>query len=360
MRALTLIVILLSACAPFVNEQHDIQSNIATPSCIVSSDQGNGQATKLCTVTSSSDWEELSLRAEGRVSTRVLEALTREVHEAETRANFYPTFVKSGHEELPLIIEDGAGWRLDALLRSTADKGMCSFSRDTHQLLEEYGGDVDDTNKKTDPKDGNRCGNIAIIHSLVRLGVLSEDQAYRNGFLNPEIVRRIDQFHGESGGMTPDQQKRAYESFNTADREIGCATTLLANVEKDGRVPSAAGILRTLMESEDPKFDCSLALRGDRLEDGTAGFRHVEHVTGVRLDDSGEYLIDTLDSISQGSGVDGIPDNPASNTWGCGRNWIQLKHSTSHNVKRRYSELPPYQMEVRCCQVGSPNDSGNQ
>ncbi len=351
--------VLLGACAPATQDQHDSRQQAAAAPCKVSGDAEAGTLTRLCTVRSLSDWEALGLRAEGAASARVLAALTREVSAAETRANFYPSFIKQGRAALPISIGDADGWQLDALLRSSADKGMCSFARDAGELLEEYGGDGDGNGDGTDPKDGNRCGNIAIIHSLVRLGVLGADQAYRNGFLNPDIVRRIDAFHGESAGMTPDQQKRAYESFNTADREILCTTTMLAKVETDGSVPAVAGSLRTIMESDDPKFDCSLALWGDPAEDGSAGFRHVEHVTGVRQDASGEYLIDTLNSITQGSGADGIPQTPAANSWGCGRNWIQLKHSTSPEVKRRYSELPPYQMEVRCCQAGPPSAGGN-
>lgn len=310
--------------------------------------------TKICRVFSLSDWEALGLEALDRTSDQVLNAITRSVKGDEASANFYPTFVKGPSKELPLAIFDKDGWMLDALIRSSANKASCSYVRDTEALLKEYGGDNQGTPE--DKKQGNRCGNISIIHSLVRLGVLTEAEAFSGEFLNPDMVSRLDQFQGDEPGMTPDQQRRAYGSFNTADREINCQAIVGGNVSDKGRVKQVAVALKSLMESETPKYDCSLGIHADDQPGGAAGFKHVEHVTGVRLSPSGEYLIDTLDGFQQGESATKIPKAPATNTWGVGSgtlgsDWVQLKDSSSQDNKRRFSEIPPSRIEMRCCQA---------
>jgi len=310
--------------------------------------------TKICRVFSLSDWEALGLEALDRPSDQVLNAITRSVKGDEASANFYPTFVKEPSKELPLAIVDNDGWMLDALIRSSANKVSCSYVRDNEALFNEYGGGNQGTPE--DKKQGDRCGNISIIHSLLRLGVITEAEAYRGEFLNPDMVTRLDQFHGDEDGMTAPQQRRAYESFNTADREINCFATVTGKVSDKGSVERVARALRGTMRSETPKFDCSLGIHADDQPNGDSGFKHVEHVTGVRISPSGEYLIDTFDGFQQGKSATEIPKTPAKNTWGVGSgtigsDWVQLKDSSSDNNKRRFSEIPPSWIEMRCCQV---------
>ena len=189
----------------------------------------------------------------------------------------------------------------------------------------------------------------------MRLGVLSADEAYRGDHLNPDVVTMLDRYHADKPGMTPDQQRRGYGHFSTPRREINCLTTLPASTSRRGAVVVLARALRTTMQSTKPRYDCSLAVHGDRQEDGSAGLKHVEHVTGVRISPEGEYLIDTLDGFHQGTGASDIPKTPAVNTWGIGsRNgidWVQLKGSTLESNVRRYSEIPPYWIEMRCCSL---------
>jgi hypothetical protein len=312
--------------------------------------------TKICRVFSLTDWETLGLKAQDPVSNKVLESISRSVEGDEVSANFYPTFVKNPTRDLPLAIVDTEGWTLEALLKSSADKSSCSYVRDAEALFKEYGGDNQVTPE--DEKQGNRCGNISIIHSLVRLGVLTEAQAYSGEFLNPDMVSRLDQFHGDDPGMTADQQKRAYEDFSTADREIKCNVTSSGDVTNKGEVERVAMTLSSKMQSEKPKYDCSLAIHADDQPGGASGFKHVEHVTGVRLSPSGEYLIDTLDGFQQGEGGTKIPKTPATNTWGVGSgtfgsDWVQLKDSSSQDNKRRFSKIPPNWIEMRCCEAST-------
>jgi len=308
--------------------------------------------TKTCRVFSLSDWDALGLKALDPVSSKVLDSISRSVEGDEVTANFYPTFVKSPSKDLLLMIVDKNGWMLDALVRSSADKASCSYIRDAEALLKEYGGDEQATPE--DEKQGNRCGNISIIHSLVRLGVLSTSQAYSGEFLNPDIVHRIDGFHGDKPGMTPDQQQRAYSDFKSTDRDISCDAKMGGKVSDKGSLEMAARSLQGFMRLDAPKYDCSIALWANKRPDGTFGFRHVEHVTGVRVDPSGEYLIDTLDGLLQGENASKIPKTPATNTWRVGpkgADWVQLKDSSSDKNKGLYSGMPIHQIEVRCCNV---------
>jgi hypothetical protein len=339
--------LLLTACSTFTVEK-DTQAQ-----CFVN--ETVQPVTKVCRVFSWSDWAALELKALDPVSSKVLDSISRSVEGDEVSANFYPTFVKGSSKDLPLTIVDKEGWTLEALLKSSADKSSCSYVRDAEALLKEYGGDNQATPE--DEKQGNRCGNISIIHSLVRLGVLTQDQAYSGEFLNPDIVRRIDGFHGNDPGMTADQQKRAYENFSTADREIRCGVIVSGDVTKKGEVEHVATVLRSLMESEKPKYDCSLAIHADEQPNGSSGFRHVEHVRGVTLSPSGEYLIETYDGFLQGESATKIPKTPETNTWGVGSrpgiDWVQLKDSSSEANKRRYSEVPPNWIGIRCCETST-------
>lgn len=308
--------------------------------------------TKICQVFSLSDWERLGLEAIDRSSDHVLNAITREVISDEVSANFYITFVREPSKELPLAILDNEGWILDALIRSSANKASCSYIRDTEALLKEFGGNNQATPE--DERQGKRCGNISIIHSLVRLGVLTQNQAYSGEYLNPEIVRRIDGFHGDEPGMTSDQQRRAYSDFNSTNREIRCNAIMGGKASDKGTFEMAARQLRGFMRLDNPKYDCSIALWANKRPNGSFGFKHVEHVSGVRDDPGGEYLIDTLDGLLQGEGVSKIPKSPATNTWRVGpkgSDWVQLKDSSSKQNKKLYSGMPIDQIEIRCCNL---------
>ena len=311
--------------------------------------------TKVCRVFSLSDWEALELKPLNRASSRVLDGVTKVIERNDASANFYPTFVQRDSMELPIAIVDKDGWALEALLKSTANKAFCSYVRDAEALLREFGGDNQGTPE--DKKQGNRCGNISIIHSLLRLGVLREAEAFRGEFLNPTIVKRLDEFHGDGQGMTPDQQRRGYADFNTATARIDCSETLSGSVSDKGSMLKVGERLNRLMQSDNPRYDCSLGMRADGSVRVT-GFRHVEHVTEVSVSQDGKYTVKTLDGFQQGQGTDKIPKAPATNTWTIsgaevegGLDWIQLQESTSAHTKRRYSDIPPDWIEMRCCKV---------
>ena len=345
---------ILTACAT-----SDIESR-TQQQCFLS--EAGSPVTKVCRVFSLTDWETLGLQARDPVSARVLDGMTRAVRSNEVSANYYPTFVKQPASELPITIVDNQGWTLEAILESTANKASCSYVREADDLLREYGGD--DQGTPEDKKQGKRCGNIAIIHSLLRLGVLTQPEAFRGEFLNPEIVGRLDQLHGDEPGMTPDQQQRGYAAFNTADAVLNCNTTWPGRVSEKGSVLRVASLLHRTMQSEDPKYDCSLGIHADE-QYGSSGFQHVEHVTGVSVTEDGRYLITTIDGFEQGESADKIPKTPATNTWTVsgaavtgGTDWIQLQDSTSPDVKRRYSDIAPHWIEMRCCQV--VGNSGQQ
>ena len=128
------------------------------------------------------------------------------------------------------------------------------------------------------------------------------------------------------------------------------------NVSDKGSVERVARALRSTMESDAPKFDCSIGILADDQPNGASGFKHVEHVTGVSVSTSGEYLIETFDGFQQGASATQIPKTPETNTWGVGSgtlgsDWVQLKYSSSVDNKRRFSEIPPNRIEMRCCQV---------
>ncbi|MEM8490498.1 MAG: hypothetical protein AAGC91_04335 [Pseudomonadota bacterium] len=310
--------------------------------------------TRTCRVLSSSDWEALGLHAADPQARAVLAALTERIEAVESSRNFYPSFINAIEAELPVLIQDDDGWALEALLESSADKTSCSHVRDMIEWLKESG-DGDQAPDEKDKKHGHRCGNISIIHSLVRLGVLSPDEAFRGEHLNPDVVTLLDRFHGNEPGMTPDQQRRGYGHYSTPQRALNCLTTLPGKVSERGAVVRVARALSTTMASTKPRYDCSLAVHADKQEDDSPGYKHVEHVTGVRTSPDGEYLIDTLDGFHQGSGATDIPKTPARNVWGVGsRNgvdWVQLKNSTLESNRRSYSEIPPYWIEMRCCSL---------
>lgn len=341
------LAILLTGCAALETASQE------RAQCFLS--EAGSPITKVCRVFSLSDWEALGLKPLDRISSRVLDGVTKAVERNEASANFYPTFVQRHATELPIAIVDKDGWVLEALLKSTANKASCSYVRDADALLREFGGDNQGTPE--DKKQGNRCGNIAIIHSLLRLDVLTEAQAFQGQFLNPTIVSRLDQFHGNGEGMTPDQQRRGYASFNTATARIDCSETLSGSVSDKGSLLKVGKRLNRLMQSDNPRYDCSLGMRADESVRVT-GFRHVEHVTEVSVSQDGKYTIKTLDGFQQGQAADKIPKKPATNTWTIsgaevegGLDWIQLQESTSEHTKRRYSDIPPDWIEMRCCKV---------
>ena len=230
----------LSSCAvpPPAGGPDEFLSQERRSPCVVLPARTGEPSTKLCRVTAASDWAALGLRPEPRVRGDSLGRSERDrtvggKSELLRHADADP----AAAPELRLV--DDQGWFVEALLRSTADKTGCAVSWEAARIVRKFAprpeGQGD--GEGPDPSDGKRCGNIAIIHSLLRLGVLTEQQAFQGDYLNEALVRGIDAHHDADGGMTADQQRTAYASFNPPNRVIACTTAGLAGqTSEDGQV----------------------------------------------------------------------------------------------------------------------------
>lgn len=356
-----LVASMLGACAhhgdgPALSDHVAALSEPPQVRCTYKQMQDPARRLRVCRLQSASEWQALGLVADGDIARSALTALTATASTHEHRLNHWLFFVPvqpDGHADRIL---DTQGWMLDSVLQTDVSKAGCASVRPVRSLLDrarsrqEPEGDAGAEGEGEDPSDGKRCGNIAVIHSLMRLGVLKAEDAFEGEHLKRSLVERIDRFHDAHGGMTADQQRRAYKDFDTPARRIECTTTGLAgSVDEPAGMLAAAELLSRLMASTEPVFDCSLAVRGDIQADGTARFRHVEHVKAVRRADNGEYEIDTLDGLNQGNGSAGIPRSPATNTWGIGPGWIQFKTSSNAENRRRFSEESFHAYDMRCC-----------
>lgn len=199
---------------------------------------------------------------------------------------------------------------------------------------------------------GQQCGNIATLHSALKLGWLTEAEAFQGEFLNRDRVRALNLFHHSdtaSVGMTDKELQDAHRSFTTPNRKIDCSHPLSSNTESR----TIEGILRMatlLVNVRHVPMDCSLHVDGDYNANGKPRISHVEQITAMRKLANGNWEIETLDGFNQGKDDASIPKAPGKNTWEFGANTGRLKAGPRPN-KSVMHQLVFKDISIVCCNV---------
>lgn len=197
---------------------------------------------------------------------------------------------------------------------------------------------------------GMQCGNIATIHSAVKLGLLVEASAYDGDYLNQDHVRALNQYHhfrSDAVGMTSEELQDAHKSYANAQTDVECIYPLRARTN----APSIGGVLGTaasLVNNQSRVIDCSLEVRGDYDADGKPRISHTEHITSMRQTATGEWEIMTLDGFNQGKTDATIPKAPDSNTWEFGANTGRFKGGSQQNMAQ-FGQVVFEHITINCC-----------
>jgi len=251
--------------------------------------------------------------------------------------------------------------------RPGAARGKRAEMRTACPQDSETGGDVEGAESETqppggasaprfDPYLGQRCGNIATIHSALQLEVLEpvcvvdlRDDEY----LDPLLMLELDRFHGGEPGMTPDQIEDAHRFFEPEGKRFACIPVTWVDVgEAQAIVQQKLEVLRRLAELDDPEYDCTIGVRGNRRPNGDYGIKHAEHVKAVRRNAQGHYEIDTADGFAQGGSHAHAPSNPPTNTWEFGAGRGRLKQGGPPGMDQLVFEKVRYQC---CALVDAPD-----
>ncbi|MCB1817080.1 MAG: hypothetical protein H6956_01145 [Chromatiaceae bacterium] len=204
---------------------------------------------------------------------------------------------------------------------------------------------------------GMQCGNIATIHSLVKLGVLTEEQAFNGNYLDRDRVRGLNHAHHfetQNVGMTSREVQDAHKLYATADKPVECSYPLSSRIADPNveRVLNTAGLV---FNSPAETMDCSLEVRGDFDANGRPRIAHIEQITGMRGLGNGHWEIDTVNGFEQGETDATIPKAPGSNTWEFGGRTGRLKRA-SRGVKDVMKQLVYEEFSVICCYVPRAGD----
>lgn len=197
---------------------------------------------------------------------------------------------------------------------------------------------------------GKQCGNIAVAHSIFKLGLLDESEVFNNGFLNQTLIQSLNIYHESTTpelGMNWQELKDAHRSFSTIHVPVNCIFPLRGEVgtfEIDEMFRTASFYIN----SEDPVFDCSLSVFGNKDADGKYRLGHVEHIKSIETNDEGNYEIATVNGFDQGTTDSTIPKEPGSNTWEFGQTVGKFIDGSRAN-KNQFGPVFFEKVEINCC-----------
>ncbi len=223
----------------------------------------------------------------------------------------------------------------------------------------EFGGpgpDDDENVSDEDPLRGMQCGNIATVHSALFLELIGPQCAFDFGHLNRELVRGLNQFHGEQPGMNAEELTAAHRWLGTDQQGIDCSLSTpidLVNDKKES-IEVKLNILRLLVNNARPPADCTLVMQGDRGANDEYGISHVERVTSMeKIGNGPHYEIQTVNGFDQGGNDATIPAEPGTNTWEFGPNMGRLKEAPKKE-KDQMGQVVFEKIRYQCCWVTPP------
>lgn len=199
---------------------------------------------------------------------------------------------------------------------------------------------------------GMQCGNIATIHSALKLDLLTEDEAFDGEHLDQDQVRNLNPYHySDSGnvGMTPAEIGDAHESFGDDANRVDCSAPITAEIGTP-QVGFAMQSAASMVNFQAKTFDCSLIVEWGPDADGRKRPGHVEHIRGMTKTANGTWDIQTVNGFDQGATDATIPKDPGTNTWEFGDNEARMREGKPAD-KAQVDGAPIEKIQVVCCAV---------
>lgn len=150
------------------------------------------------------------------------------------------------------------------------------------------------------------CGHMAVVQSLVKLGVWSPQDTFDGGYIKPSRLDEIRRFQIEDPeGMKTPEIAAAHQALGTGPCEI----VDLVDCGDDEAIARLLQELADHVNDDDPEWDCTL-----RVAHEDEASAHVEHVNGVGVRNGHTYIF-TKNGYFQGNQTTTVPAEPLINVW---------------------------------------------
>ena len=195
---------------------------------------------------------------------------------------------------------------------------------------------------------GGKCGHISTIHSLVKLKVLSEKQAFTGGYIREERLREVDASSDNRKGMTITEVEKAHVNAAPPGKKIGCTTIGPLDISNEPNRKTVCSVIDTLMNHTSKTYDCTaLFLNVDAH--GKKQFGHIEQVKSISKSSAETYELETTDAFDQGKSMTTVPKNSGTNKW---RSSYGLTRMTKGAIAGHEQAIPPVnKMAATCCTI---------
>lgn len=219
--------------------------------------------------------------------------------------NYLMTFVQSEfNPEDALFTSDG--WMLESVYAVTRGDAVC-----THNIYQypevnlPKGGDLNS-------QISGVCGEIATIHSALKLGLKKKSQVVKGKNLKEDAIKEVAKHKKKyKTGMTMKEIENAHKAVGAKE----CKMTKPIATNNAAALKKFTTDLFALMEEKTNPWDCSLGMES-RLANKKLLMSHVEHITKMDFDKlSGSAEVTTMNGLTQGDRKKTVPANPGKNTW---------------------------------------------
>ena len=219
---------------------------------------------------------------------------------------------------------------LESFVRSPKDENLtCSTRYKVDELL--TGDDLATATQGV-------CGPISVLHSLVRLGIKTQEEIVDGDFLNEEELGALRKFQTKFAGISDDELKMAYASAGAGT----CMERDLFRIRSKKKLNEFNLELKAKMDSTDPIWDCTLQVYNINSS-GKRFLAHSEPIVSVsskRIDKKRIRLkINTINTLTQGNQSTTVPASPGINTWtttpGNGNRSMILTGTTAAPAERK-------------------------
>lgn len=274
----------------------------------------NSETTRQDLVKNLDDYKELGLTAVGETAFEFMTDLKHQLIGGYRLNNYLFNFSHIDMLAEHTIVNGTQTYRLDSILRipkgatrrrKTRERCTTMIGTSTEDILF---GDATTATKGV-------CGPIAIVHSLVKLGILTATEAYSGDKISAAPLRKAKRAQKKSkSGMTSVEV-----AIGHARVKKGTAKSLKCTVSE---VPSSnAAKLKKLNQKLKAKLDktnmdCTLMVTSITKK-GVVTLSHVEHILKVSTYDAatGSAIYETQNGFDQGNQKNTVPKDAGKNSW---------------------------------------------
>lgn len=296
----------------------------------------------------------LKLKGSNETATSYINTMTSELSYASSDHTFRFLFQRTAKTLLPssYIYQEGKGILKGFLRTPNSDRigssweSLSDLSASRYGLSSMWLFDISTATKGI-------CGPIAVLHSLVRLGLRSADDITDGNFLNQQQLSQVLKYQTDLSGIKIPNYKQAHIDAGATE----CEESDIINAESTAKLSAFNDQLAAKMSSKDPVWDCGFVIK-TVTPTGAVTLHHIEHVVGVESSKTKrghtQAVIKTVNGLDQGDKGSSIPASPGTNSWKSvprGDPNVKFQSSTSANDKLYKSGLPAAATHVQwvCC-----------